>query len=357
MLKLIKLKFSSSILNWILGVIFITPLFSYSQENLIINGNCDIYDSCPQQLDQLNHCLGWSKFGEIETPNFLSQCSSNPNTSIPHYWGYQLPLSGDSYIMSSILMVQKPTKYLYYTNELGYIQSREAIKGTLTRPLNPVTHKIEFYVNFIKIGYNDGMGNKEGYVATDAFDLILLNSNETVYNSASPFIDSYKIFNINKSGNIINDTLNWVKITGCFIPNGNETFFAIGAFRDTIEINLEFSGESYSNEYPSSYYLDNFSITECDTCCLGEFPYTDHVNVSNNPSSSNNPTTFTIVLNANTSATLDIYDSAGRLVARNEFHDLLSNYQVDAQLAMGVYHYVLRTSNGVTDVGKVLVSL
>jgi hypothetical protein len=49
-----------------------------------------------------------------------------------------------------------------------------------------------------------------------------------------------------------------------------------------------------------------------------------------------------------------LYDSAGRLVAKEEFSALLTTYTLPA-LAKGVYHYALTTSNGVEDVGKVLV--
>ncbi len=355
-LNRIKLKFINSIHHWIVGVAFATPFFSCSQINLVVNPNCDIYDTCPETTGQIYRANNWSNFNSWGTTDYFNVCGVNPPVTIPSYFGFQMPLSGEGYIHAGIVTSHFPKNFTFWTGvEFGNVYGGESFIGSLKEPLKNVPYKIEFYVSFSKVGFDDGMGNGDGRIATNAFDLLLLNSNESYY--TSPVINQNDVININKENLIINDTLNWVKLSTCFIPKGGETYFAIGAFRDTNDIILEFSGASFSNVFGGSYYFDNFSITECDTCCLGEFPYSDHVNVSNNPSSSNNPTTFTIVLNANTSATLDIYDSAGRLVARNEFNDLLSNYQVDAQLAIGVYHYVLRTSNGVTDVGKVLVSL
>jgi hypothetical protein len=161
---------------------------------------------------------------------------------------------------------------------------------------------------------------------------------------------------VNKGNNVINDTLNWVKLSTCFIPKGGESFFAIGSFRDTTEIVLEFSGGSNADTYLASYYFENFSIYECDTCCLGEFPYEDHVSISSNPGTDNNPTTFSVLINPNTTGVFSIFDSAGRLIEKHEVSELLTTIVLKKDLAVGIYQYELSTSNGVKDVGKILVS-
>jgi hypothetical protein len=332
--------------------------FSYnciSQENLVINPYLEDYSECPSQMDQLYLCTGWSKFGYVETPNYFNTCAvGNSNTFIPHYWGYQLPLSGNGYINAGVIMMQGPYQFLYITPWLGTnIQSREAIKGSLTRPLNPVPHVIEFYVNMVALGDEDPLGSGLGTAATDAFDLILLTDNDTVFNSVSPYIDNYEIIEANQSGNIINDTMNWVKISTCFIPKGGERFFAIGAFRDTTEINIEFHGISNSNNYVGSYYFENFSIYECDTCCFEQFPYIDNINISNNPGNNSNPTIFTIKLTPNSSAVFEIYDSSGRLIFKNSYYEPTNIFTIPS-VESGVYYYSLYTSNNIELVGKVV---
>ena len=243
-LRHIKLVFNKIKLIVLFGAFFNVPNSTICQVNLVVNPNCDIYDTCPQQWNQLDYCIGWSKYAYTTTPDFFSMCSDVPNTSIPHSFGYQLPLSDSSYIHSIILASHKPTNFTFWTGA-EYIQARESFMGTLLQPLSPVPHIIEFYVSFDKEGYDDGFGGGDGRIATNAFDLILLNSNQKVYNGVSPFINLNDVIKVNKGSNVINDTMNWVKLSTCFMPKGGETFFAIGTFRDTTEIVLEFSGGSF----------------------------------------------------------------------------------------------------------------
>ncbi len=352
-LKRIKLVFTKLFTLLIVGAFYFVPTISSSQVNLVVNPNCDIYDTCPDNTKQIERAIGWWKFDSFGTPDYLNDCSSHPKVGIPSDIGYQLPLSGSGYFHTSILNSYNPQNFQIWNGQ-EYIQSRESFIGTLIQPLKKVPHIVEFYVNFSNIGYSDGFGGGDGRIATNAFDFILLESNQVVYNSVIPYINKSEIINMNKKNSILNDTLNWIKLSACFVPTGNEFFFAIGAFRDTNDIILEFTGASYSHIHISSYYFDNFAIYECDTCCLGQFPYEDHVTVSSNPGSVQNPTTFSILLNPNTTGTLTLYDSAGRLVAKEEFSQLLTTYTLPV-LANGVYHYALTTSNGVNDVGKVLV--
>jgi hypothetical protein len=352
-LKLIKLVSNNWFTSIIVGVLLFTPTILLGQENLIFNPNCDMYDTCPDNMGQIERASGWWKYDSFGTPDYLNVCASHPKVGIPSDIGYQLPLSGSGYFHLSILNSFNPQNFLIWDGQ-EYIQSRESLLGTLKKPLRKVPHLIEFYVNFSNLGYLDGFGGGEGRIATNAIDFILLKSNQEVYNSVIPYINSSEIVNMNKNNEILNDTLSWIKLSACFVPSGSEKYFAIGAFRDTTEILLEFSGASYSNIHFSSYYFDNFAIYECDTCCLGEFPYEDHVNVASNPGSVQNPTTFSVLLNPNTTGILSVYDSAGRLVAKEEFSQLLTTYTLPV-LANGVYHYALTTSNGVKDVGKVLV--
>ena len=351
-LKHIKLKFINSINFWILGMVYTIPFFSLSQNNLVKNPNCEIYDTCPNGTGQINYLNDWYNFNSWGSTDYHNVCRINEVATIPSSFGYQIPRSGNGYIHASIVACQNPRNFTFWTGQ-EYIFGGESFIGTLIEPLKPVKYKIEFYVSLTSFGNYDSLGGSDGLLATNAFDMILLNSKSSYY--VSPTINQSDVIRINNGVNVIKDTLNWVKLSSCFYASGGETYFAIGAFRDTNDIITDFSGVS-SFGHAGSYYFEDFSIYECDTCCLGEFPYNDHVNVSNNPASSFNPTTFTIVLNSNTTAVLELYDSAGRLVARNEFIEMLSNYQLDAQLAMGIYHYVFKTSNGVNQYGKVLVS-
>lgn len=346
-----------SLLNSLYSCIacFSAPFVVSTQVNLIINPNCDVYDTCPETTGQITRAIGWTSYDSWGTPDYFNICGVNPPATIPSYLGYQLPLSNGGYINSAIFSAHKPANFIFWTGSEN-IQSRESFIGTLNDPLRAVPHIIEFYVSFGNIGFDDGFGGGDGRIATNAFDMLLLNSNSLVYNSVSPYINSTDVIKVYNENSVINDTLNWIKLSTCFLPKGGETFFAIGSFRDTTQILLEYSGATLTNQYVAGYYFDNFSIFECDTCCLGEFPYEDHVSVSSNPGTDNNPTTFSVLINPNTTGLFSIFDSAGRLIEKHEISELLTTILLKKDLAVGIYHYELSTSNGIKDVGKILVN-
>jgi hypothetical protein len=322
----------------------------FCQTNLVVNPDIEIYDSCPDATGQIDRAVGWWQFGMGSTTDYFNSCSSDPITTIPSAWGYQLAESGTGYLHAGILGVKKPREFMIYWSEAdGYQQSREPIAGTFIAPLRPVPHKIEFYVN--------SASAKNNYdVFINAFDLLLRYDDEDVYKPVSPYINLEDVIQIYQGDTVISDTMHWMKLSACFLPKGGERFFAVGAFRDTSLIKLKFAeGENWGNFYAASYYFDSFKVYECDTCCIGAFEYDDGVTLVNNPSSSTNPAQFTVVLHGQTTATLTLYDNAGRLVKKIAFSDMYTQYTLDEILAQGVYHYAFESSNGTKNYGKLLV--
>lgn len=216
-------------------VVFVQSI-SFAQENLIVNPNCDIYDTCPDNMGQITRANGWWKFDSFGTPDFLNNCSTHPMIGVPSDIGYQLPLSGSGYFHSSILNSYNPQNFQIWNGQ-EYIQSRESFIGTLIQPLKKVPHIVEFYVNFSNKGYSDSFGGGDGRIATNAFDFMLLESNQVVYNSVIPYINKSEIINMNEENIILNDTLNWVKLSSCFVPSGNEFFF-LQLVRSEIQMKL-----------------------------------------------------------------------------------------------------------------------
>ncbi len=357
-MKHIKLWWSKCLLTVFLGLHFASPNCISAQDNLILNPDCEIYDTCPNYFSQIRYLIDWYDLSYAwGSTDFMNTCSLQHNASVPkNLFGYQMPHLGNGYIHAYNVSSNKPLNYTFYTGNLyGYIQSRESFICTLSRPLRKVPHYLEFYVSLSTLGYCIQGGSTIGIFANNAFDILLMKERVDVYNGVSPYIDQFRMIKVVKDNTIIKDTLNWVKLSVCFMPDGGEKYIAFGAFRDTTEIVYEFSGCNASNIYLGSYYYDSFSLTECDTCCLGEFPYTDHLTIKGNPGSSGFLPHFEVLLNPNTTATLGIYDSAGRLVFSESFHNLYTDYKPQQQLAGGVYHYRFSTSNGLQEVGKVLV--
>ncbi len=320
----------------------------FCQTNLVVNPDVEIYDTCPDNPDQIFRATGWWQYC-AGTTDYFNSCSSNPITTIPSAWGFQTPESGNGYLHASILGAHKPRDFMYFWGDtIGYQQSREPIAGTFLSALRPVPHRIEFYVNKSVINGSS--------LFTNAFDLMLMVNKDDVFQPVSPFINQKNVIPIYTGDSIIQDTLHWMKLSACFLPKGGERFFAVGAFRDTSLIKLKFGeGENIVNNYIASYYFDSFKVYECDTCCIGAFEYDDGVTLVNNPSSNTNPAQFTVVLHGQTTATLTLYDSAGRSVKKIAFSDMYTQYTLDEILAQGVYHYAFESSNGTKDYGKLLV--
>jgi hypothetical protein len=347
-LKQLKLKFFKLIKLFFVGVQICIPTRVICQTNLVVNPDIEIYDSCPDNTGQISRATGWWQFGQDATTDFFNTCSLNPITTIPSAWGYQLPHSGNGYLHAIELWASKPSNLLVYFENIGYLQLRESIAGSFKVPLKAVPHKLEFYVNAVTSDYNS--------VFTDAFDMIISEQKEDVFIPVSPYIDLKRVIPIYTGDTVISDTMRWTKLSVCFLPKGGERYFTIGAFRDTSSIKLEFvEGENLGNSYIASYYFDSFKVYECDTCCIGAFDYDDAVTLVNNPSSNSNPAQFTVVLHGQTTATLTLYDSAGRLVKKMAFSDMYTQYTLDEILAQGMYHYAFESSNGTKDYGKLLV--
>jgi hypothetical protein len=330
-------------------------LFVFSQENLVKNGDLMEMNSCPNSNNNISDATHWWKYDEFGSPEYADQCAPITSTlelhTIPNKAGYQPVLSNSGYIHSAVLMAGKPKDFTLYDPPYENLQFREAFGGSFTQPLENKIYRIEFYLNFASYGKTGAFS--EGRVATNAFDLLLLNDSNKVYSSVSPYIDLNDVIKIHNSPQVINDTLNWVKLSTCFKANGGELYFAIGAFRDTSEIQLEFSGHSNFNRYFSSYFFDDFTIYECPTCCPDLFPFVESVIVSSNPSTNGEAITFEAILNENVTAQLNIFDSAGRLVVSQNLSQVNNIFNLN-YLASGMYHYTFSSSNGVVAYGKVI---
>ncbi len=351
------------ILN-VLGLFLLIPKLNLSQENLIVNGDCENYSSCPTNEFQIDSLLDFYNFQICGTTDYINRCSSNYRSSIPNMFGNQEPHSGDGYIHCGLVIVfpsnvNGNSNYMFniqipsdsgYSNY--YCQSRENVIGTLSQPLEKNKgYNFEVFINFAS--YYPICER----IALSNFNVMFLDSIFHPLDACPPRIESpeFTKLNCNPSNTIIKDTLNWVPLNVSYKAKGGEKYFAFGTFIDTTIIN--FVNVTCPNNFSgvASYFLDDFSLTECDTCCLGEFPYTDHLTIKGNPGSGGFLPHFEILLNPNTTATLGIYDSAGRLVFSESFHNLYTDYKPQQQLAGGVYHYRFSTSNGLQEVGKVLV--
>ena len=340
--------------------------FSQDPENLVLNPSFEEIDTCLPRLsvfgwegnDYNDHIMKyWRTLVKYSSPGYCSDCF-NPSIGNPCYYphtpfGYQVPRTGNNFLYMGNF--QQDVNFNYRT--FGALQEephifKESLTGTFkTALLENKTYYLEFYANQVNIlPQNFGIQT----IATDAFDIILHSDTNYIPRAEPPYINQNDIVWSNTAGNVIEDTLNWVKLSGCFRAKGGEKYFTIGTFRDTTKINniYYYSG---NNDYSASYFYDDFLIYQCDTCCPDQYPVEDYITVNNNLITQGETATFETFLNEGHTANLYLFDSAGRIVYQAKLNGTDNSHQIPNNLAAGVYHYAMVTSEKKKLGGKIVV--
>jgi hypothetical protein len=328
--------------------VFLASNTAVAQTNLVRNPHLD-------EMHQCIGCLGcynldvthWNNYSKISTSDYFNTCNNNTGgCGIPNNFGYQMPRSGDGYLHAQIFARNNQNGYLFWDGT-SFDHGRENFFGEFTSPLQAGSYYVEIYTTLAQIN------NKE-IMATNSFDMLLLTDTINRPYDGAPHIDLQQVINLNPSGEIIYDTLNWVKLSTCFEATGGERFFAIGTFRDTIDIQYDAFDHPTAEFLTAPYYFEDVRIFPCENCCSGGNAFPDFVVVSSNPGTATNPTVFNITLNGEASASLVLYDSAGRRVANYTTQAAMSAFNAPS-LASGVYHYRFTSSNDVLQTGKFVV--
>jgi hypothetical protein len=305
-----------------------------AQNNLILNPSCEDASQIPDNLGGYPYCINWWNPFIYTTDYFTSLTSASNYNFIPNSsFGYQKCIEGN-YFLGIVLLD-------WYNSITDYYHFRaDYAGGNFSDPLikNNI-YQFEFWMSKAD----------KGLLQTNAIDLIITYDTIVDVNDYSNF--GYKIWSEQSP---MTDTINWIKVSTCFKAKGGEKAFAIGNFHNKEEVIKYLQLNPNEDGYVDYRYLDKFSLIECPTCCPEQFPNQEQVNVFSNPATSFNPATIEIWLNPNTTGKLEIYDSAGRLVAEEYYSDLQNVYTF-AQFASGIYHYCVSTETGFTEYGKVLV--
>jgi gliding motility-associated-like protein len=221
----------------ILGIVAKTE----AQQNLVYNGDFEIYDTCPTGLSspsdpQINHCLGWI----MPTPassDYLNVCAATTNAVPTNSLGYQQPYNGNGYCG---FFAFGNSTYPWY----------EYVQGELTTTLQQGhVYQLTFHV-----------------CRAEAFDYAVSRigvyfSNSRIYrNDTYPFLGVVPQVE-NPAGQYIIDTTNWTTITGTFIAQGGETILTIGYFQDTLSTD-SLRVYNVAQTLDSYYYIDGVSLVE-----------------------------------------------------------------------------------------------
>jgi hypothetical protein len=306
-----------------------------AQNNLIINPSCEDASQIPHNLAEYNFCVNWWNPYIYTTDYFTTEASASNFNNIPNnIFGFQEKLDGSYYLGIGIL------DWNYIINDFVYFRT-EYVGGQFKNDLvKNKTYQFEFWMSKAE----------KGHLYSNALDLVI--TYDTVIDVNNYISFGHKVWSEQTP---LEDTVNWVKVSTCFKAKGGEKAFAIGNFHDKADVNIVLPTIQNETGEIDYRYLDKFSLIECPTCCPEQFPNQEQVNVFSNPATSINPATIEIWLNPNTTGKLEIYDSAGRLVAKEYYSDLHTVYTL-SQFASGMYHYWVSTETGFTEYGKVLVN-
>lgn len=234
--------------------LLIISIGGINAQNLIFNGDFEIYDTCPTNLSQpgdlqIKHCTGWSP-PTGGTSDYYNVCVTL-NAGIPNnVFGFQNPINGNGYCG-------------FYSNQLFPAVSqcldssfnryyREYIQTKLMSPLEAnKKYKMTFYISLA-----DTVG---GYATRNIGALFTPDS--IGFNCFKPIIAIPQI----KSADFVTDNINWTKVEGEFIANGGEQYLTISNFADTLDFGNDTLCVKPATDWQDGtgiayYYIDGVSV-------------------------------------------------------------------------------------------------
>lgn len=189
---------------------------------------------------------GWQTASDL-APHLFDSCVNQINQyyGVPvngdSLLGYQVPRSGSSYAGLNV----------YFDNVSDI---REYLRFTLTNSLQiNKRYCLSFYVNL----------NNTSRYSIDAIGAYF-TSDSTIYCSSIPCRLNLVPQVSNTPGNILNDTLGWIKVSGCFTAGENIKYLIIGNFLPDSLVQKDTNRFVPTWDYSTYYYLDDVSL-ELDT--------------------------------------------------------------------------------------------
>ena len=236
-------------------IILLSAIAANAQQNLVPNYNFEEYTQCPDSQGDIFKAIGW--FSGCNTPDYYNSCSNliTPTfgTPINQANNFQIPKSGVAY--SGITT---------YSSDIIF---REYIAIKI---INSLKKDNKFCVKFFtSFGATSHAMDLIGVYFS--LDSINCNNNSNLYNKTPQICNPY--------GNVLNDTLNWMKISGNFVSVGGEKYLYIGNFYPDSQNTIVPFNLSFPNTI-SYYYIDDVSVCDCEdfkpklgrdtTLCIGQ---------------------------------------------------------------------------------------
>jgi len=220
-----------------------SSLFCQTHANFVTNGSFEIIKSCDSPFIDYK-AKGWNS---VDSSKFIGEllnvkCSNAPYTPV----GFQNAKHGAGYIRLQ----------LFYQGQ-NTVFTRSNLKNRLKSNLKGgKTYCAKMFLNV-----QDSCA-----IAIDAVGMYFCNESiDTIkYNARLPLTFLNPQIS-NPTGNYINDTMNWIAVSGTFVATGNEKYMVIANFKSDANTNTVTTGVILSPNPPFSvYFLDAVSCIEVD---------------------------------------------------------------------------------------------
>ncbi len=318
-----------------------------AQTNLVPNYSFEQYDTCPDGAAYLTpYCDDWFAPCALMIPeppspfsvngrgssDYFNVCSNHFHSRIPNNSiGFQYPQNGDAY-----------AGFFFFANRATIANAKEYIEVELLESLiNGEEYCLEFYYSVARYEAPFKYEIFEiGALLTDTLQI-----RETRPNSLLP-ANIIALPQVKQSLPIIKDTVNWIKVSGSFIANGDEKWLTIGNFQNTDTI-------SALNVYVYTY-IDNVKLYECNTD-TNILIVVDSMLIPNvfTPNDDGYNDVFKFKFQEQWEFEPQIFNRWGHLIFDNSNSENWDGYIDGEKATPGVYYYVIKAVAIKT--GKVVV--
>lgn len=214
--------------------------------NLVPNNSFESFNSCPVSFSNMTDCVSWYA-PTTGTSDYYNACTSGPNTpDVPtNNFGFQNARTGVAY-----------AGFIPYSSAADY---REYVETPLTSPLVAnVTYTVKFYVSLADIA-NRSLDRIGAYLSVGPVGPV---------GNYAPL--SY-VPQIESPANVfLNDTVNWMLISGTYTAAGGEDHIVIGNFHDDGSTSFQLGPGNWAGG--CNYFVDDVSVEveqQVDqACCL-----------------------------------------------------------------------------------------
>jgi hypothetical protein len=305
------------------------PNFSFEQ-----------YDTCPNLENQVHYATGWSNYRNSGTPDYYNVCSPTsfgiPYSTFTHQDEHR---NCNAYAA----LVTYARTIINYKEHIGIQLSLPLVIGQ------------KYFISFYTVMSEFFLGGTQYGMPSNNIGIRLSTVNYTSSNG-SP-IDNFAHL---RSFTIINDSVNWNRISGSIIADSAYEFLIIGNFFDDANTDTMHYACGSCLNYGSYYLVDDICVSTDSSLCNGgldELPCLTSVNEihsSNEISIFPNPTTSTLTLNSPTSyinTPFTIYNSLGEKV----YQSIITSTHQQINLAAAAGVYFLRVEGEDAFVKKVIV--